>query len=203
VEGLKALIGSKNFNLAYSGIALVALCRADGRGLAAHMQRLRKPLASMFREYHTPPDARRELARTILAAVGLERLVSALPNLKYFDPSAASAATDGWLIEDLLAGPTPPVRCTLIPQGNTAETIEPVFRRTCEPEVLYPLPQGGPGRRDLLDLLRDRALMGSEADDTDGAEHRGPIPVREGETDPHALARQFGLSPDALEEMAA
>lgn len=200
VECLNALIGSKNFDSAYSGIALVALCRADGRSLVAHMERLRKPLVSMFLKYNTSTEARRELARTILDAVGLSRLVAALPNLKYFDRNSASAATDGWLVRSLLEDPAPPLRCKLAQQANAPEMGEPCFYRPREPNIAYPLFSDGPGHRDLLDLLRDQELILSN-DEPEGCpepiEQRDEYPSVMGFGD--ALGRYLGLIPRSLE----
>jgi hypothetical protein len=109
VACLHRLIGSRHFDHAFAGLALVALCRADDSGLTDHMERLREPLAAQFREFRVDEEAKRGLALSVLDAVGLEPVAEALPRLKYFDRHSEKAPLDDWLIEALLTAPGSPL----------------------------------------------------------------------------------------------
>ena len=62
---------SRHFDIAYSGIALEALCRADPEGFLGHMAAMRKPLGAMFQEFQVADDVKRGYAVSILDAIGL------------------------------------------------------------------------------------------------------------------------------------
>ena len=66
---LKMLIGSPNFNIAYSGLALMALCRVAPRDFVAHMDLLREPLAKMFEQFRTDEETKKRLAKRIALTV--------------------------------------------------------------------------------------------------------------------------------------
>ncbi|MCP5368722.1 MAG: hypothetical protein H6907_21820 [Hyphomicrobiales bacterium] len=66
---LEMLIGSRNFNVAYSGLALLTLCRVAPRDFAAHMNLLRAPLARMFEEFQTDEETKKQLAQSVKVAV--------------------------------------------------------------------------------------------------------------------------------------
>jgi hypothetical protein len=165
VDCLHALIGSQHFDSAYAGIALTALCRANDQGLVDHIARLRDALAKMFKEFNTDLEVRQQLASSVLGAVGLGRLIHALPQLKYFDSLNEYAALDNWFIEALFGGGDPPLVCI--------ETLqrELEFYRRNQPEIKERLPdydnfngfmkylQGLP---DLIELLRKRRYVDME-----------------------------------------
>ena len=66
---LEMLIGSPNFNIAYSGLALMTLCRVAPRDFVAHMDLLRAPLAKMFEQFGTDEETEKRLAEGIALAV--------------------------------------------------------------------------------------------------------------------------------------
>lgn len=94
---LYKLIQSNNFDCAYAGLALEALCRADIENLVSHIKLLRAPLNSMFKKYGTSPAAKRSLVKKILKRVGLEPLVKALPALHFCDPYNETLANENWI----------------------------------------------------------------------------------------------------------
>lgn len=106
---LHALIGSRFFDHAYAGVALLALCKADDQGLVEHMQRLREPLAKMFQEFELDHNITQQLALGVLDRVGLPALVRSLTALKYDDRPSPSGPSDNWLIIGLLSGPHAPL----------------------------------------------------------------------------------------------
>ena len=162
VDCLHALIESRHFDFAYAGIALTALCRADDQGLVDHMTRLRDSLAKMFKEFGTGLEARRNLANSVLGAVGLGRLVHALPQLKYFDSSDEHAALDNWFIEALFGGGDAPLVCIKTLEGELE------FYRRDQSEVKERLPDYNDfhdfmgylkGLGDLIELLRKKGYV--------------------------------------------
>ncbi|MCI0623352.1 MAG: hypothetical protein L0387_17120 [Acidobacteria bacterium] len=148
VDCLHALVGSVHFDHAYAGIALIALSRADDRGLVNHMVRLREPLGAMFREFNAPQTAKQDLARSVIEAVGIHRLVEALPRLKYFEPRDKHAALDTWLIEALLKGKNAPLVC------HESEKGQFYFCLSGRDDVKEFLPEEGESLPDLIELLR-------------------------------------------------
>jgi hypothetical protein len=103
---LRALVGSKHFDAAYSGTALLALCRTDAKGLPNHLELLRGALTAMFREYDSNSEVRRALAQEILDTIGMEYLSNALAQLSYQGDGGGS---DAWLADALLFGDGAPV----------------------------------------------------------------------------------------------
>ena len=78
---LLKLITSSNFDSAYSGIALIALCKAEPDDLVEHLGLLSEPLRMMFDEFELDSDSILELITIIFSAVGLERFVDAISSI--------------------------------------------------------------------------------------------------------------------------
>ena len=78
---LLKLITSSNFDSAYSGIALIALCKAEPDDLVEHLGLLSEPLRKMFYEFELDNDSILELITIIFSAVGLERFVDAISSI--------------------------------------------------------------------------------------------------------------------------
>lgn len=95
---LLALIGSNYFELAYSGLALVSLCRVDGANLADHLKLLRDPLLSMFEKYKVNDVAKRRLAESVLNTIGLFNLKEGLNNISISDPARFWLSSDNWFL---------------------------------------------------------------------------------------------------------
>jgi hypothetical protein len=74
------------------------------------MDRLREPLAEMFKQFRTGKSAKQEIANSVLKAIGFKHLVQALPHLNYFDPRTE----DDWFIDALLGGKGAPLICNSI-----------------------------------------------------------------------------------------
>lgn len=106
---LRALIGSRFFDHAYAGVALLALCKADDQGVVDHMTRLRESLAAMFQEFEPDHNVKQQLARGVLDRIGLPALIKSLTALKYDDRHTPSGLSDNWLILGLLSGPRAPL----------------------------------------------------------------------------------------------
>ena len=79
---LEMLVGSRNFNVAYSGIALLTLCRLAPAGFVEHMNLLRAPLAKMFEKFETDEETKKRLAEEIEIAVTVFTLAENLRNLR-------------------------------------------------------------------------------------------------------------------------
>ena len=80
-ECLRKLITSSNFDSAYSGIALIALCKAEPDGLVEHLGLLSKPLRMMFDEFELDSDSILELITIIFNTVGLGQFVDAINSI--------------------------------------------------------------------------------------------------------------------------
>ena len=94
---LERLIGSPNFNIAYSGLALMTLCRVAPRDFVYHMALLRAPLAKMFKQFATDKETKKRLAERILRAVPPAVLAESLPKLRLSE-RGRGAAEDMWLL---------------------------------------------------------------------------------------------------------
>lgn len=90
---LEMLVGSRNFNVAYSGLALLTLCRVAPQGFVAHMDLLREPLAKMFEHFGTDEGTKKRLAEGIALAVTPVRLAEDLSKLRL---SERGDAADMW-----------------------------------------------------------------------------------------------------------
>lgn len=82
---LEMLIGSRNFNIAYSGLALMTLCRVAPHAFVDHMDLLRAPLAKMFDKFKTDEETKKRLAERIEVAVPRDVLAEGLPKLRWED----------------------------------------------------------------------------------------------------------------------
>jgi len=98
---LHQLIGSRYFENAYAGTALLALCRVNPRGLADHLNLLREKLDAMFRQYDINKTGKRRWAERILQTVGMYALKEALNELKPSFPGSEDTSSDNWLLEAL------------------------------------------------------------------------------------------------------
>ena len=94
---LEMLIGSPNFNIAYSGLALMTLCRVAPRDFVAHMDLLRAPLAKMFKQFGTDDETKKRLAERIALAVTPVVLAEGLPKLRLSERGRGDAE-DMWLL---------------------------------------------------------------------------------------------------------
>jgi hypothetical protein len=150
---LHALIGSRNFDVAYSGLALQALAKADGQGLVAHLDLLRASLAAMFQEFRTDADQRRAIATAVLNAVQLPAVLRAWGGLKYLDRNDEFAPLDAWFPIALLAGDLAPLVCERDLEGHLF-----VYRRD-QLTLRGTVPQDGPSFSGLLDLLHEHNLL--------------------------------------------
>ena len=97
---LEMLIGSRNFNIAYSGLALMTLCRVAPDDFVAHMDLLRAPLAKMFEQFRTDEETKKRLAERIELAVTPAVLAEGLPKLCLSEPSRGDAR-DMWLLRHI------------------------------------------------------------------------------------------------------
>lgn len=200
VACLHALIGSPNFDVAYSGLALEALVRADGQGLVAHLILLRDSLDAMFREFQTDAGHRRAIATAVLNAAQLPAVLRAWGEIKYFDRVDESAALDAWFPSALLSGDDSPLVCERDGEGNLF-----VFRRERR-TVREPVPQDGPNFLGLLDLLNAQDLMGSRGISYDST-HARPRPGRRRRVqlsrEELGLAGSFCIPPNLLAQYPA
>ena len=80
---LLKLITSSNFDSAYSGIALIALCKAEPDDLVEHLGLLSEPLRKMFYEFELDNDSILELMTIIFNTVGRGRFVDAINSIVY------------------------------------------------------------------------------------------------------------------------
>ncbi|HIJ83300.1 MAG: hypothetical protein HW380_279 [Magnetococcales bacterium] len=147
------LMGSDHFDHAYAGVTLTALCYCDGANLVPHIERMRTPLDAMFREFSTGQAGKRVLATSILEAVGIHPVVSALPHLTYFNKEREDAPLDLWFLDALLTGDAPLLICE--------ETEHRWFRflnsMNMKSEELFP--REGPGMPDLIDYIHRKRLV--------------------------------------------
>lgn len=121
VECLRALISSRHFVSDYAGVALLALCRADGTDFVGHMNNMRAHLRKMLPRARKSTGAKallRTWAEQVLEVLTLHPLVVALPQLNYFDPRDPAGANDTWLLEGLLGGRSPLLRCVQNDEGQ-------------------------------------------------------------------------------------
>lgn len=95
---LEMLIGSRNFNVAYSGLALMTLCRVAPQDFVAHMDLLRAPLAKMFEQFGTYEETKKRLAEGIALAVTPAGLAE---NLSKLHLSERGDAADMWLFRHI------------------------------------------------------------------------------------------------------
>lgn len=108
VDCLHALIGSRNFDVAYSGLALVALCRAVPEKFIEHMEFMQRSLASMFAKYQLTEADKQLIARRVATAVGLFVLANWLPRIQLADPcDSATTLSDNWLFDSFFLGEKP------------------------------------------------------------------------------------------------
>ena len=187
---------SRHFDIAYSGIALEALCRADPEGFVGHMAAMREPLRAMYQEFQVPDEVKRGYAVSILDAIGLQRLVHAWPVLKYFDRQFEDAALDRWLVLALLDGADAPLVC----ERDRHDRVR-VFRRT-KPSMQEEVPEEGENFKLLLDLLGDHKLVHQSiwftASPTTRDIQPGVDVVPEPSPQEVELAAWFGISPADL-----
>lgn len=185
VDCLRTLVTSAHhFHCAYSGVALEALCRADDRALVSHMTLLRSAIRAKFDAYAVNEQAKSELAATLLDAVGLERMVTAWPNLLYFDRHDENAAIDGWLLLGLMKGPDAP----LVSERDDDGRI--IVSARANKAIWVTIPEFGSGFHDMLDLLEAEQMIGpqpTEAGFASGADE-----------DYFDLVKSFGLDPETL-----
>ena len=78
---LYKLITSSNFDSAYSGIALIALCKAEPDDLVEHLGLLSEPLRKMFDKFELDNDSILELMTIIFNTVGRGRFVDAINSI--------------------------------------------------------------------------------------------------------------------------
>lgn len=122
---LEMLIGSRNFNIAYSGLALMTLCRVTPCNFVAHMDLLRAPLAKMFEQFATDEETKKRLAERIKLAVTPDVLDKASSKLHFSEPGRGDAE-DMWLfryIVDLDERNVPVVR-SLSEPSLTAKILD-------------------------------------------------------------------------------
>jgi hypothetical protein len=98
---LYQLIGSRYFECAYAGTALLALCRVNPMGLADHLNLLREKLNAMFRQYEIDKTGKRRWAERILQTVGIYALVEALQDLELSFSGDEKSPSANWLLEAL------------------------------------------------------------------------------------------------------
>ena len=115
---LERLIGSRNFNIAYSGLALMTLCRVAPHAFVAHMDRLRAPLAKMFEQFGTDEETEKQLAERIALAVTPVVLAENLSKLRL---------QDMWLLRHIV---------------HINEQNVPVVRSLSEPSLTFEIPDG-------------------------------------------------------------
>ncbi len=195
VACLHALIGSENFDVAYSGLALEALARADGQELVAHCELLRASLASMFEEFRTDADQRRTIATSVLNAVQLPAVLRSLGELKYLDRNDEFAPLDAWFPIALLAGDLAPLVCERDAEGHLF-----VFRRD-QLTVRGSVPQNGPSFSGLHDLLQEHDLVVRPGISYDMGWRKPPDHKTQGlglSKEESELAKLFGIAPDKL-----
>ena len=124
---LERLIGSPNFNIAYSGLALTTLCRVAPHDFVAHMDRLRAPLAKMFEQFGTDEETEKRLAERIALAVTPAVLAENLSKLRLLEPGRGDAE-DMWLFPHIGI--------------DTDEQNVPIVRSLSEPSLTFEIPDG-------------------------------------------------------------
>ena len=129
---LEMLIGSPNFNIAYSGLALMTLCRVAPHAFVAHMKLLRAPLAKMFEQFGTDGETEKRLAEGIALAVTPAVLAEALPKLRLSE-RGRGGAEDMWLFPHIGV--------------DTDEQNAPVVRSLSEPSLTFEIPDGSSKER--------------------------------------------------------
>ena len=134
---LEMLIGSRNFNIAYSGLALTTLCRVAPCDFVAHMNLLRDPLAKMFEQFGTDEETKKRLAERIELAVTPAVLAKNLSKLRLSEPSRGDAE-DMWLFRHIGV--------------DIGKRNVPVVRSLSERSLTFKIPDGsskerGGGRR--------------------------------------------------------
>ena len=129
---LKMLIGSRNFNIAYSGLALMTLCRVAPHDFVAHMDLLREPLAKMFEQFGTDEETKKRLAERIALAVTPAVLAEGLPKLRLSERGSGDAE-DMWLFRHIGV--------------DIGERNVPVIRSLSEPSLTFEIPDGSSKER--------------------------------------------------------
>lgn len=146
IDCLGKLISSRQFNTAFAGIALLALCKADDGNFVKHMEKMRIKIHGMFHKYARSKNAKRIWAEQVLEVIQLKPLAKALPTLKYFDPSGTGKPLDTWFLDGLFGGIRPLLICSKGGRGElqiarygVEESCEslPLHRRKCGDFVSY------------------------------------------------------------------
>ena len=148
---IEMLLGSRNFNVAYSGLALLTLCRIAPHDFVAHMKLLRAPLAKMFEQFRTDKETKKRLAEGIALSVTPIRLADDLCKL---DLSERGDAADMWLFPHIGVG--------------FNERNIPVVRSLSEPSVQIeiketrtrmPVERSWPGRDSIIKISQSTSDM--------------------------------------------
>lgn len=103
---LRKLVTLPRFEPAYSGIALVALCRVAPDEFVSHFEMLRASLARMFQEYALDSETVRNLAIEVYESIPLVTLVDHFHALRVY-PVSAPRNSDEWFLQSLVAGRAP------------------------------------------------------------------------------------------------
>ena len=128
---LEMLIGSRNFNIAYSGLALMTLCRVAPHDFVDHMALLRAPLAKMFEQFGTDEETEKRLAERIALAVTPAVLAENLSKLRLSERGRGDAE-DMWLFRHIV---------------HINERNVPVVRSLSEPSLTFEIPDGSSKER--------------------------------------------------------
>lgn len=97
---LIGMISSSHFHHAYSGVALLALCKSEPESFSEHMARLSKPIQAMFEDYDVTPEKKRHLATALLELIDLDNVVQSLPSL--LGTNNGRKGSSSWVYEVLL-----------------------------------------------------------------------------------------------------
>jgi hypothetical protein len=99
-ECLYALIGSRYFEIEYSALALVSLCRTDDN-LAEHLKLLRNSLHAMFEKCNVSQEAKFRIAENVMNCISTYKLSEELEKISIVDPERNWCSSDNWLLEAL------------------------------------------------------------------------------------------------------
>jgi len=99
---LQDLITCRQFESAYAGLALVALCRVMPEQFPEHFAFLRGAVGRMFKEYEVDTPGKRRLAIDVFDAVPLNAFAEGFNRLSL--PVTADPDSDNWFLNALCSG---------------------------------------------------------------------------------------------------